>query len=59
LALCCVKFLYKFFKGDKYSSDQTVSLLIEIKGLSEKNDKAFLIPPPVPRISGSLKILIS
>jgi len=47
------------FKGDKYSSDQIVSLLIEIKGLSEKNDKAFLIPPPVPRISGSLKILIS
>ncbi len=40
LALCCVKFLYKFFNGDKYSSDQIVSLLIEIKGLSEKNDKA-------------------
>ena len=27
--------------------------------LSKKKDKAFLMPPPVPRISFSLKILIS
>ncbi len=43
----------------KKSGGFSVKVLIEINDLSKKNDKAFLIPPPVPKISFSLKILIS